>query len=125
MNTAKPTPRVEEVIITRVNRGSGESKDDPARSVTKVYTTDGELIAEKDPHASDINVQRASRIVQGTNDRFDRLVEQYGELQTAATDLMQKLAVGMHKNANGIATSLDEYRELRKVLGRHFEEVQS
>lgn len=41
-------PRVQEVIITLVSRGAGTSID-PCRSVTMIFTKDGEFIAENDP----------------------------------------------------------------------------
>lgn len=40
-------PRVEEVILSRTNRGRG-IEDDPYRNIVQVHTKDGELIAEND-----------------------------------------------------------------------------
>ena len=45
----KSNPHTKEVIIAKENRGDG-TKNDPVRNVLKVYTTDGQLIAENDPH---------------------------------------------------------------------------
>lgn len=39
---------MEVIICTKERRGNGE--DDPIRVITEVFTKDGELIAEYDPH---------------------------------------------------------------------------
>ena len=42
------SPRVVEVIICTEPRGKG-TEEDPCRTVTRVYTKEGEFIAEDDP----------------------------------------------------------------------------
>jgi len=42
---------IQEVIIcTKKRRGNGSSSDNPIRIITEVFTKDGKLIAEYDPH---------------------------------------------------------------------------
>jgi hypothetical protein len=41
-------PRVVQVILAFPTRGKG-TDEDPFRTVTQVFTLDGQLIAEKDP----------------------------------------------------------------------------
>lgn len=37
------------IYCTKERRGDGKSDISPVRAITEVFTTDGELIAEKDP----------------------------------------------------------------------------
>lgn len=41
--------RLQEVIIAEITKGDGTT-DDPCRVVMQIWTTDGKMLAEKDPH---------------------------------------------------------------------------
>lgn len=46
--------RVIQVIVTKAARGSG-SKDQPTRTVTEYWSTDGKKLAENDPYLRDMD----------------------------------------------------------------------
>lgn len=83
-------PRVDEVILTQINRGEGKDHSDPCRTVTQVHHKDGTFIAEMDPV---VNMEKLRGRLDRVEDLLNRVLicDQNANILNGACDLREAI----------------------------------